>query len=323
MKVVILSENGVKGTISRGFLNMRVEFAWACAMDVWMQPISQTAELIDEEIDIAIFILPKKTREYDFIPEYFKNLSPKTKVGVMQEGPIDYYLNYTAQEQFAYLEMLFNLDFRLVHNWADKEYLENLLGVPAKVLWSMYDETQIPEKPFSRKGIMVAGNCSSWYNGTYPLYLIRKHFPDVKISIPKSGRVTSDEEKFLKFMGINVLPWQLWGNFIKELNNYALGINLMETRAAGTFNLNCAALGIPCIGFDDVDTQRNCFTNELHINKATYKNHYSVNVKDLINNLIQYREPHKILSHWIDVKHHPISKSKPLVQELLKEIYES
>ena len=33
----------------------------------------------------------------------------------------------------------------------------------------------------------------------------------------------------------------------------------MRTSAAGTFALNCARLGIPCIGYNDIDTQNTCF----------------------------------------------------------------
>ena len=32
----------------------------------------------------------------------------------------------------------------------------------------------------------------------------------------------------------------------------------MRTHAAGTFALNCAYLGIPCIGYSGLDTQRLC-----------------------------------------------------------------
>ena len=44
----------------------------------------------------------------------------------------------------------------------------------------------------------------------------------------------------------------------------------MPTAAAGTFSLNCAYLGIPCIGNLKVDTQFNCHT------------HLSVQVDDLM-----------------------------------------
>ena len=32
----------------------------------------------------------------------------------------------------------------------------------------------------------------------------------------------------------------------------------MRTHAAGTFALNCAFLGIPCIGYEGLDTQMTC-----------------------------------------------------------------
>ena len=32
----------------------------------------------------------------------------------------------------------------------------------------------------------------------------------------------------------------------------------MRTHAAGTFALNCAYLGIPCIGYEGLDTQEKC-----------------------------------------------------------------
>ena len=42
----------------------------------------------------------------------------------------------------------------------------------------------------------------------------------------------------------------------KFSNKYA--VHLMPTVAAGTFALNCAYFGIPCIGNQDVDTQLLC-----------------------------------------------------------------
>ena len=35
----------------------------------------------------------------------------------------------------------------------------------------------------------------------------------------------------------------------------------MRTHAAGTFALNCAYLGIPCIGYEGLDTQEKCHPN--------------------------------------------------------------
>ena len=57
------------------------------------------------------------------------------------------------------------------------------------------------------------------------------------------------------------LPYMNWVNWIKTLNNFKYGIHLMRTHAAGTFALNCAYLGIPCIGYEGLDTQEICHPN--------------------------------------------------------------
>jgi hypothetical protein len=49
-----------------------------------------------------------------------------------------------------------------------------------------------------------------------------------------------------------------WVEWIKTLNQFKYGIHLMRTHAAGTFALNCAYLGIPCIGYEGLDTQYTC-----------------------------------------------------------------
>jgi len=46
---------------------------------------------------------------------------------------------------------------------------------------------------------------------------------------------------------------------MKILSTFKFAIHLMPTVAAGTFSLNCAYFGIPCIGNERVDTQRLCF----------------------------------------------------------------
>ena len=49
-----------------------------------------------------------------------------------------------------------------------------------------------------------------------------------------------------------------WRDWIHALNKFKYGVHLMRTHAAGTFALNCAYLGIPCIGYRGLDTQEIC-----------------------------------------------------------------
>jgi len=50
-----------------------------------------------------------------------------------------------------------------------------------------------------------------------------------------------------------------WTEWINNLSQFKYGVHLMPTHAAGTFALNCAFHGIPCIGYEGLDTQE-----ELH-----------------------------------------------------------
>jgi len=70
------------------------------------------------------------------------------------------------------------------------------------------------------------------------------------------GRKQFGEEQLL-----NHLPYFDWKNWIHQLNKFKYGVHLMRTHAAGTFALNCAYLGIPCIGYKGLDTQEICHPN--------------------------------------------------------------
>ena len=60
---------------------------------------------------------------------------------------------------------------------------------------------------------------------------------------------------------LNHLPYMNWKQWIHKLNEFKYGIHLMRTHAAATFALNCAYLGIPCIGYKGLDTQELCHPN--------------------------------------------------------------
>ena len=57
---------------------------------------------------------------------------------------------------------------------------------------------------------------------------------------------------------LNHLPRLTWLEWMSELSTFKYAVHLMPTIAAGTFSLNCAYFGIPCIGNKNVDTQKIC-----------------------------------------------------------------
>jgi len=96
---------------------------------------------------------------------------------------------------------------------------------------------------------MIGGNWVTAYRG-FDSYIIGKILSD-NISAPTTGRMKPDE----KILDINHLAWITWLEWMYELSKYKYGVQL-GTAAAGTFNLNCSYLGIPCIGYDNVNTQK-------------------------------------------------------------------
>ena len=100
---------------------------------------------------------------------------------------------------------------------------------------------------------------------------------------------------------------------MKELSTYKYAVHLMPTVAAGTFSLNCAYFGIPCIGNIEVDTQRLCHpilsVDVKNIDKAKSMAGLLVKDKDFYNSCSELAkrnyEEHYSLKVWTErIKKH-------------------
>ena len=109
--------------------------------------------------------------------------------------------------------------------------------------------------PRSESGdaIMIGGNMVRWYGG-FDSYIVAQEF-DMPIYAPSMGRKIDREDE----LDINHYPYMTWTEWMNALSQFYAGVHMMPTHAAGTFTLNCAFHGIPCIGYNGLDTQE-----ELH-----------------------------------------------------------
>jgi hypothetical protein len=254
MKIAFFTENGFKGKVSRTHNNMRVEFAWMCALGADHYNIHQLD--ISEKYDLGVIIIPKKNPQFNLDTIKYHCL----KVVSMQEGPHWYFQDYSLDKQIWYYNVLQEMDFLFVHNEIDKKYYGGLTGKECKVLPSVMIEDSIDEPILThkndRKNIIIGGNFCSWYGG-FDSYIVAQE-ANCPIYIPSMGRKIKDEEQM---PNLNHLPYMDWVDWIKALNKFKYGVHLMRTHAAGTFALNCAYLGIPCIGYEGLDTQDKCHPN--------------------------------------------------------------
>lgn len=246
MKVAFFTEMGFSGKVPRTHSNMRTEFAWMVALDADHYNLQQTP---DQEYDLAIVINSKNH------PEQVDITRVKTKckqVGIMQEGPFWYFQDYPLANQIHYYNNLAAADIIYVHNSQDSLYYRGLTNHPdIRVLRSLMIEDSIKDitSTENRTGVMIGGNFKSWYGG-FDSFMLAKSITD-EIYSPLMGRREEGEEQ----LGITQLPYLEWNQWISQLSKRKIGIHMMRTHAAGTFALNCAYLGIPCIGYVGLDTQ--------------------------------------------------------------------
>lgn len=244
MKIAYFTEAGFSGKISREHPNMRVDMSWMCALDATHWNLNTTPT---DHYDLGIIVIPKTNPEFN-VDKIKKHC---TRIASMQEGPQWYFQDYPIEQQIWYFNTLNKMDFLFVHNEIDKTYFEGVTDKECKIMPSLMIEDQIKDLPtVERAGVMIGGNFCSWYGG-FDSYVVAQEFNE-KIFVPSMGRKVEGEERL---DNLHHLPYMDSKNWIYTLNQIKYGVHLMRTHAAGTFALNCAYLGIPCIGYEGLDTQ--------------------------------------------------------------------
>jgi hypothetical protein len=250
MKVAFFTEMNFRDKISRTHNNMRVEFAWMCALNADHYCIIDTPT---EHYDLGLILTPKKTPELVDIPRLKQYCD---KIGMLQEGPFWYYQDYDLTKQIQYYNNRILSDIIFTHNYSDKTYYEGLTNhkdvrvIPSLMIEDAIDIDALTH-PDHRDGVIIGGNFVSWYGG-FDSYIVASEISD-KVIAPSMGRKQAGEEQLLTH-----LPYLNWRDWITQLSKFKYAVHLMRTHAAGTFALNCAYLGIPCIGYYGLDTQETC-----------------------------------------------------------------
>jgi hypothetical protein len=254
MKIAFFTEMGFTGKILRTHENMRVEFAWMCALSADHYNLGKSIDTCTDlnatqVYDLGIVIIPKKASEFDITKLY----ALCKKIAVMQEGPNWFWQDYTLDRQIWYFNTLTSTDILFTHNEIDRKYYQGLTGHPnVRVLQSLMIEDSIGKlDTVERRDVIIGGNFVSWYGG-FDSMITAKELSE-NVFAPSTGRKQPLEEQI-----ITHLPYMNWKQWIHELNKFKYGVHLMRTHAAGTFALNCAYLGIPCIGYKGLDTQEIC-----------------------------------------------------------------
>jgi hypothetical protein len=161
------------------------------------------------------------------------------------------------EEQIWWYNTLTEFDMLLAHNEKDVKYYSGLTNALVHKMPTLMLTERLGILPRSEWGdaVIIGGNMVRWYGG-FDSYIVAQEFDyldgvDVPIYAPSMGRKIEREDE----LGINHLPYMTWLQWQTELSKHKYAVHLMTTHAAGTFALNCAYHGIPCIGYRGLDTQ--------------------------------------------------------------------
>ena len=250
MKIGFFSEAGYEGKVPRNYDNMRTDVAWVCALDAIHHPIVKLRSLPDNLYDVGVMILPKNRKPLlDWFPnsvlEEYRRVCKK--VTIMQESYYNYWQDSPIAEQIWYFNFITEMDLIFCHNDIDLLYYNGLTNVRTELLPSVMITDDIVRRSEWGDGVIIGGNWV-WAYGGFDSYQVGLELTD-DITAVTTGRMKPEEEQVLKH-----LPWMMWGEWIKTLSQFNVGIQL-GTASAGTFNLNCSFHGIPCIGYSNVNTQ--------------------------------------------------------------------
>ena len=273
MNITFLTEMNFEGKIPSNHPNMRTEFAWMNALEATHSNIHNFQNIKNQ--DHVFIIIPKgevflnavgvklsdksnpisKLLELDIVPILKSN---NNKVHYIQEGPSWLFNDYEISDQINFYNTLSECDSIFAHNKCDTKFYQGLF--PSKqinIMPTLLIEDLIKDIiPQTEDKVIVGGNFARWYGG-FQGYIVASEF-DTPIWTQDSHARRENERDIAD---LNHLPRLTWIEWMNALSTFKYAIHLMPTVAAGTFSLNCAYFGIPCIGNEKVDTQRICHPN--------------------------------------------------------------
>ena len=307
MIIAFFIEGGYTGKVPRN-MPMRTDQAWVCALNAVHHCVFKLNE-VNQKYDIGVVIIPKeKNREHLVKQQYplidnIRNYCDK--VIIMQEGCHWDWMEDPVDTMVWFYNQLLKADLLLCHNDADVKYYQGITDIKSLILPTLMIEDTIKTAPQEDR-VFVAGNWHLTYRG-FDAWIISNEFDMPKYGF-KAGKYKEGED----INGINYLPWMQWDQFMLELSKCKYGIQTYQS-SAGQFPLNCAYLGIPCIGYNDVNTQRDLFPS-LSVDRGdivaarrlanqlqTDKNWYREMVKIAKFNYNQWYKEEKFLENWNEI----------------------
>lgn len=185
-----------------------------------------------------------------------------SKVYIYQDGEIGWWNQTDVKLQVWWYNQLSSSDGILVPNSTDVCFYRGIFkDIPVRVIRSVMTDVGLDNTKFKEKSgrTIITGPLTREYNGLIQVLLAHNY--GLPIDIPPMGqsRMPKDSWEMANNIGVRYLPYMSWIEWMYNLNQYELGYMMSTATASGSFALNCAYLGIPCIGDKRADTQSMLF----------------------------------------------------------------
>ena len=179
-------------------------------------------------------------------------------VYIYQDGEIGWWNQVDTRLQAWWYNQLRAASGILVPNSTDVSFYKGLFpDKEIKVIRSVMTDEGLDKSKFKPKEnrTLITGPLTREYNGFSQLLLA--HNLDMPVDIPPMGesRMPKDSWEMAPNLGVNYLQYMTWAEWMYNLSRYKIGYMMSSATASGSFALNCAYLGIPCIGDKRADTQ--------------------------------------------------------------------
>ena len=260
------SEMGFEGYFPVNYPNLRVLETQLLYLEAYHLPIQKIITEGKTYKGSLLYNIGKGDFEKPYISDLYHNyhnivglLQEKFEgVYIYQDGEIGWWNQVDTRLQAWWYNQLRAASGILVPNSTDVSFYKGLFpDKEIKVIRSVMTDEGLDKSKFKPKEnrTLITGPLTREYNGFSQLLLA--HNLDMPVDIPPMGesRMPKDSWEMAHNLGVNYLQYMTWAEWMYNLSRYKIGYMMSSATASGSFALNCAYLGIPCIGDKRADTQ--------------------------------------------------------------------
>ena len=260
------SEMGFEGYFPVNYPNLRVLETQLLYLEAYHLPIHKILNDGKTYKGSILYNIGKGGFEKPYISDLYHNyhnvvslLQEKfDEIYIYQDGEIGWWNQVDTRLQAWWYNQLRASNGILVPNSTGIPFYKGLFpDKDIKVIRSVMTDEGLDKTKFKpqENRTIITGPLTREYNGFSQVLIA--HNADMPIDIPPMGesRMPKDSWEMAPNLGINYLNYMSWVDWMYNLSRYKIGYMMSTATASGSFALNCAYLGIPCIGDKRADTQ--------------------------------------------------------------------